>query len=94
MFDAAVWSSRFRVYAIDMIGDAGLSAPSRPPLAGDAHALWLDDVLAGLSVASASFVGMSLGGWLTLDYASPRPGRVERLALICPAGIGRQKTSC
>ena len=91
MFDAAVWSSRFRVYAIDMIGDAGLSAPSRPALDGDAHALWLDDVLAGLHVASAAFVGLSLGGWLALDYTSRRPGRVERLALICPAGIGRQK---
>jgi pimeloyl-ACP methyl ester carboxylesterase len=91
MFDAAVWSNGFRVYAIDMIGDAGFSAPSRPPLGNDAHALWLDDVLAGLGVARAAFVGLSLGGWLALDYASRRPGRVERLALICPAGIGRQK---
>jgi pimeloyl-ACP methyl ester carboxylesterase len=91
MFDAAVWSSRFRVYAIDMIGDAGFSAPARPPLDGDAHALWLDDVLAGLEVDRAAFVGLSLGGWLALDYATRRPARVERLALICPAGIGRQK---
>ena len=91
MFDAAAWSSRFRVYAIDVIGDAGFSAPSRPPLEGDAHALWLDDVLAGLGVTRAAFVGLSLGGWLALDYATRRPGRVERLALICPAGVGRQK---
>jgi pimeloyl-ACP methyl ester carboxylesterase len=91
MFDAAAWSSRFRVYAVDMIGDAGLSAPSRPPLEGDAHALWLDDVLDGLGVERASLVGLSLGGWLALDYATRRPQRVERLALICPAGIGRQK---
>jgi pimeloyl-ACP methyl ester carboxylesterase len=93
MFDAAaaVWSERFRVYAIDMIGDAGLSAPSRPPLDTDAHALWLDDVLAGLGVTRCSMVGVSLGGWLALDYATRRHGRVERLALICPAGVGRQK---
>jgi pimeloyl-ACP methyl ester carboxylesterase len=74
-----------------MIGDAGLSAPSRPRLESDAHALWLDDVLAGLGVERAAFVGLSLGGWLALDYATRRPGRVERLALICPAGVGRQK---
>ena len=91
MFDAVAWSGRFRVYAIDMIGDAGFSAPSRPPLDTDAHALWLDDVLAGLGVGGAAFVGLSLGGWLALDYATRRPDRVERLALICPAGIGRQK---
>jgi pimeloyl-ACP methyl ester carboxylesterase len=91
MFDAAAWCGRFRVHAIDMIGDAGFSAPSRPPLDGDAHALWLDDVLDGLRVDRAAFVGLSLGGWLALDYATRRPRRVERLALICPAGIGRQK---
>jgi len=91
MFDAAVFSSRFRVYAIDLIGDAGRSAPSRPPLESEDHALWLDDVWAGLGVSRAAVVGLSLGGWLALDYAARRPGRVERLVLICPAGIGRQK---
>ena len=90
MFDAAVWSGRFRVYAIDMFGDAGLSAPSRPSLDSDAHALWLDDVLAGLGVTRCSLVGVSLGGWLALDYAARRPDRIERLVLICPAGVGRQ----
>jgi pimeloyl-ACP methyl ester carboxylesterase len=44
-----------------------------------------------LGVSRAAFVGMSLGGWLALDYADRRPSRVDRLALIAPAGIGRQK---
>lgn len=91
MFDIPAWSRRFRVYAIDMIGEPGLSAPSRPPLDGDAHALWLDDVIAALGLEQVMIVGMSLGGWLALDYAARRPGRVTRLALLCPAGIGRQK---
>jgi pimeloyl-ACP methyl ester carboxylesterase len=91
MFDATAWSRAFRVHAVDMIGDAGFSAPSRPPLDSDAHALWLDDVLAAIGVTRAAFVGLSLGGWLALDYAWRRPERVERLALICPAGIGGQK---
>lgn len=91
MFDAVVWSRAFRCYAVDMMGEAGFSAPVRPPLDGEAHALWLDDVMAGLGLDKASFVGVSLGGWLALDYANRRPGAVERLALLCPAGIGRQK---
>jgi len=48
MGDVRAWAEHFRVYAVDMIGDAGFSAPSRPPLASDAHALWLDDVLQAL----------------------------------------------
>ena len=91
MFDASVWSRAFRCYAVDMIGEAGFSAPVRRPLDSDGHALWLDDVMAGLGLEKASIVGVSLGGWLALDYANRRPEAVERLALLCPAGIGRQK---
>jgi pimeloyl-ACP methyl ester carboxylesterase len=91
MFDAALFSRAFRVLAVDLIGEAGFSAPSRPPLQGEAYALWLDDVLAGLGVERAAFVGVSLGGWLALDYAVRRPGRISRLALLCPAGVGAQK---
>lgn len=91
MFDAAIWSRDFRVHVVDVIGEPGLSAPSHPRLDSDAWACWLDDVLDGLGLAHASFVGMSFGGWIALDYARRRPGRVSRLALLCPAGIGKQK---
>jgi pimeloyl-ACP methyl ester carboxylesterase len=91
MGEVRAFARFFRVYCIDMIGEPGLSAPARPPLASDAHAVWLDDVLNGLAVAKASIVGISLGGWLALDYTIRRPARVERAAVLCPGGIGRQK---
>jgi pimeloyl-ACP methyl ester carboxylesterase len=91
MGDVAAWAEDFRVYAVDMIGEAGLSAPSRPPLASEAHALWLDDVMQALSLTRASLVGVSLGGWLALDYATRRPERVEALVVLCPGGVGGQK---
>lgn len=91
MGDVRTWSENFRVYAVDIIGDAGLSAPSRPPLETDAHALWLDDVLAGLHVDRASFLGISNGGWLALDYAVRRPQRVQTLVVFCPGGVVRSK---
>src|SRR6476660_10488411 len=40
MGDIAAWAPHFRLYAIDTIGEAGLSASSRPPLGSDAHARW------------------------------------------------------
>lgn len=91
MFDIPDFAADFRVYAIDMIGEPGRSAPVRPPLTGDAHALWLDEVLKGLGVARAAVYGVSLGGWLALDYAKRRPEKVAALALNVPAGIGGQK---
>jgi pimeloyl-ACP methyl ester carboxylesterase len=84
-------ATHFRVYAVDMIGEPGLSTPSRPPLESDRYAVWLDAVLDFLGLERARIMGISLGGWLALDYATRRPGRVERLALSCPTGVGRQK---
>jgi pimeloyl-ACP methyl ester carboxylesterase len=90
MGDVAAWAKHFRVYAIDMIGEPGLSAPSRPPLESAEYALWLDDVMHALSLQRVSIVGVSLGGWLALDYATRQPERVESLVLLCPGGVGRQ----
>jgi pimeloyl-ACP methyl ester carboxylesterase len=89
--DVAVWAEAFRVHAVDVIGEPGLSAPTRPRFGSDAFAEWLDDVMDGLSLRAAAFVGVSLGGWLALDYAIRRPDRVTALVLLCPAGIGRQR---
>jgi len=90
--DVAAWAERYRVYAIDMIGEPGFSAPSRPPFASDAYAEWLDEVWDRLGLASASIVGVSLGGWLALEYAIKRPARVASLSLISPSGVGAQNT--
>jgi pimeloyl-ACP methyl ester carboxylesterase len=89
--DVAAWAQHYRVYAVDLIGEPGLSAPSRPPLSSPAYAEWLDDVWAGLRLERASIVGISLGGWLGLDFAIRRPARVSSLSLISPSGIGRQR---
>jgi pimeloyl-ACP methyl ester carboxylesterase len=90
--DVASLSRDHRVYAVDMIGEPGLSAEKRPPLASDAYARWLDDVWDALGITRASIVGISLGGWLAIDYAVRRPGRVHSLSLISPSGIGRQNS--
>jgi pimeloyl-ACP methyl ester carboxylesterase len=89
--DVAAWARDFRVYALDIPGEPGLSTPSRPALASDGYARWLGEVLDALGVDRASIVGTSLGGWIAADFATRHPDRVQRLALITPSGIGRQK---
>jgi pimeloyl-ACP methyl ester carboxylesterase len=93
MGDAASLAQHHRVFAIDVIGEPGLSSPSRPSFKSEAYAHWLDDVMIGLRLDHAALVGVSLGGWLALDYATRRPERIDRMALICPGGVGRQKIS-
>ena len=87
--DIASWAGSFRTYAVDLVGEPGLSAPARPRLDTDEPARWLDQVLDGLGITTCAMVGMSLGGWSALDYVIRRPGRVTRLVLLCPGGIGR-----
>jgi pimeloyl-ACP methyl ester carboxylesterase len=89
--DVATLSQRFRVHAVDMIGEPGLSAPARPPLASYVYAEWLGQVLAGLGVQRAALVGISLGGWLALEYATRRPEAVSAIVLLCPGGVGRHR---
>ncbi|WP_067697455.1 alpha/beta fold hydrolase [Nocardia jejuensis] len=91
MGDIASWAQDFRTYSVDLVGEPGGSAPSRPVLKSEAVALWLDDVLAGLGISNTRLVGMSLGGWTALDYAVRRPERVRELVLLCPGGIGKQR---
>jgi pimeloyl-ACP methyl ester carboxylesterase len=97
--NAAMWlptvarlAAGFRTYAVDLIGEPGLSAPSRPALTSDAYARWLGEVLEGLDVTRPAILAVSLGGWVALDYAIRRPGAVERLALLTPAGLGRRRS--
>ncbi|ADB31920.1 carboxylesterase [Kribbella flavida DSM 17836] len=89
--DVPRWSESFRVHAIDGLSEPGLSAPPRPAIGSPAYAEWLDDVLEALGVDRFSIVAMSLGAWFALDYATRRPGRVQRMALLAPTGFSRQK---
>lgn len=87
-----VWSSlvgplslAHRVYAPDLIGDAGHSMAEGRPMRTAADAMgWLNAVLDGLGLKTAHLCGHSYGGWLALTYAMHAPHRVERLSLLDP----------
>jgi pimeloyl-ACP methyl ester carboxylesterase len=93
MGDVLAYSPHYRAYAVDIPGEPGKSAPTRPSLKGEGYVGWLDDLLAALSVDRAALVGVSLGGWIALQYAIVRPERVDKLALLCPGGVTAPRTS-
>ncbi|MFD8706431.1 alpha/beta fold hydrolase [Kitasatospora sp. NPDC059648] len=81
---AALAASR-RVYAVDLIGDAGRSVhDGRPIKRADDVTGWLDHVLDHLGLDSTALVGHSYGGWIALTYALHARHRVEQLALLDP----------
>jgi len=91
--DVAKLSASHRVYCVDVIGEPGLSAPSRPQLNATTYASWLNEVFDGLGLAHAAIIGVSLGAWLAVAFATTEPQRVDHLVLVSPSGIGRAKVS-
>lgn len=85
--DVLEYSRDHRVYAVDLLGEAGKSAPNRPAWDSPAYAEWLDDVLNALKVEKACLVGISQGAWTALKYAVYCPERVDKLVLITPGGV-------
>lgn len=80
-------SRRFRVYAIDVMGQPGKSIPLDPIRSGIDYVMWLNTTLYGLGINRFSLAGQSFGGWLALKYAIAEPDRVEKLVLLSPGGL-------
>lgn len=89
--DVAEYSKAYRVYAVDIPGQPGHSEAVRPKLKGAAASRWIEELMEALQEQRATFVGMSLGAWLSLKFACAHPERVERLAVISPAGIVKRR---
>jgi len=51
----------------------------------------LDEVVAQLDAPRLALVGHSLGGQVAADYAGTHPDRVDRLALVAPAGFAHPR---
>ena len=74
-------------YALDALGDAGLSVQIRSIRDAADQADWLDQVLAQLPVPRVHLVGHSFGGWLAANYAAWHPERVQTLTLLDPVFV-------
>ena len=72
------------VFAVDLLGEPGLSVQQRRLGDADDQAQWFDEMLTGLALRSPHVMGVSFGGWTAANYAVRRPGRVASLTLLDP----------
>lgn len=91
--DIPVWARHCRVIAADIPGEPGQSEDRRITLASEETETWLASLLEALGLASVRIVGMSLGGWMALRFATRHPERVEALSLLSTSGLAPQKRS-
>ena len=86
-YQMAGLADRYRLYALDILGSAGKSAPVRLSHENGEHGEWLGDVLNELGLERANLVGISNGSWLILKFAAHAPERVARSVLMSANGI-------
>ena len=91
-WNVAALADRYRVYALDTIGDLGKSAGTRPAYGSGDHARWLSEVFERLGLGSTRVVGMSRGGWIAFHFTLACPDRVGRLVLMAPAFLQKMST--
>ena len=77
-------TSHFRIYAIDTNGQPGRSIPQQK-LTAENSAEWISEILDSLGLAKVVIAGISLGGWLALNFEIQEPERVDRVILLDPA---------
>ncbi len=82
----AALSADHHTYALDIIGDAGLSVNRFKISKSEDFVRWLDEVL-GVLVPElpVSLMGISLGGSIAAQYALRFPSRVRSVVLLAPA---------
>jgi pimeloyl-ACP methyl ester carboxylesterase len=86
------FSGKYRVYAIDLIGEAGNSEEKRYDLNDSSYSLWLKEVFDQLMIPSPVIIGNSFGGWMALKFTTAFPEYVDKLVLISPSGLSPIKT--
>ncbi|MEV0588107.1 alpha/beta fold hydrolase [Nonomuraea sp. NPDC050310] len=83
----AALAARRPVYAIDLLGEPGLSVQTRPFTGSDDQATWLAEVLAALDEERVHLLGVSIGGWSAFHLALRAPERVASVSVLDPAHL-------
>ncbi len=80
---------RHRVYAPDTVGHPGKSAQTRLSPRDDSYGRWLVDVLDACELDRPAMLGPSFGAGIVLATAATAPHRLDRAALVMPAGLAK-----
>ena len=75
------------VYTVDLLGEPGMSIAERPISTDAEQAQWLHQALIGLPEDQFHLVGLSIGGWNTVNLALHHPETVASMSLLDPVFV-------
>jgi pimeloyl-ACP methyl ester carboxylesterase len=70
------------VYAIDLLGEPGMSVQTAPITSDADKAAWLDQTLEALPEDHFNLLGLSIGGWTAMNLAVRRPEQVRTVTTL------------
>ncbi|MCP3755280.1 alpha/beta fold hydrolase [Streptomyces sp. TBY4] len=85
--NTAALSADRPVYALDTPGDPGRSVQREVMWQPERAAQWMDEALGALGLDRVHMVGSSYGGWLVINQAHLRPGRLASVTALDPGGL-------
>ena len=86
----ATLAARHRVYALDLLGCGRTDKPASVTYSWDTAVHFVSDFMTALGIERASLAGHSAGGGAALNMALRFPSRVDKLALVSSAGLGKE----
>lgn len=80
-------SDTYRLIFIDTIGQVTKSAETVLNIKNDEYAIWANEVLEQLQISTATFIGISYGGFILQKLIQFKPDKVAKCIFVVPAGI-------
>lgn len=80
-------NTKYRIYAVDIIGQATKSAETRLPINDNSIGKWLVEVLDALKLQKVPFVSVSYGAFVLQKLMLFQADRIEKAIFIVPSGL-------
>lgn len=75
------------VYALDLLGEAGMSQQTKRIANQKEQARWLHEVITRLKLERVHLVGVSIGGWTIMNVVRFYPEKVASVSLLDPVFV-------
>jgi pimeloyl-ACP methyl ester carboxylesterase len=83
----SIMAGDFRLYALDIPGQPGLSGEIRPHFTDGSMGEWFENSVHRLNLKQFHLCGRSMGGWISLEYGFRHPESILRMILLAPGGL-------
>ncbi|MBT6074276.1 MAG: alpha/beta hydrolase [Gammaproteobacteria bacterium] len=84
-------SKKFKIYALDIVGQPGKSEPNPPSVFNDDYTNWLEDVITSLQLKKPHIIGVSTGGTTAMDMAIANSELIDKVIMCGPTGLARAR---